>query len=93
MPPGTMLVIQIAAIVAVMYFLFIKPQAQARKKAEEMLAGLKKGDEIMTAGGVVGKVKDIKEALITVESGTSIIVVHRTRIVRVGDTTAVTPGT
>ena len=46
-----------------MYFLFIRPQAQARKKAEAMLAALKKGDEVMTAGGIVGKVRDIKESL------------------------------
>jgi preprotein translocase YajC subunit len=56
-----------------------------RKQAAEMLAALKKGDEITTAGGIVGKVRDIKEHLVTVESGTATIVVERNRIVRVGD--------
>jgi preprotein translocase subunit YajC len=84
------LLVQIAAIIGVMYFLFIRPQAQARRKAEQMLAALKKGDEIMTAGGIVGKVRDIKESLISVETGTATIVVERSRIVRVGAQTAVT---
>jgi preprotein translocase subunit YajC len=79
---------QIAAIIGVMYFLFIRPQSQARKKAEAMLAAMKKGDQVMTAGGIVGKVREIKETMITIESGTSTIVVERSRIVRVGDQTS-----
>jgi preprotein translocase subunit YajC len=82
------LVIQIGAILAVMYFLFVLPQSKARKKAEAMLAAIKKGDEIMTAGGIIGKVRDVKESLITVETGTAQIVVDRSRIVRVGNQTA-----
>ncbi|HEY4319772.1 MAG TPA: preprotein translocase subunit YajC [Gemmatimonadales bacterium] len=89
----TMLVLQIAAIVAVMYFLFIRPQSVARKKAAAMLAALKKNDEVMTAGGIIGKVRDIRESLITIESGGSTLVVDRNRIVRVGSESAqVGPG-
>jgi preprotein translocase subunit YajC len=88
-----LLALQILAIVAVMYWMFIRPQSQARKKAAEMLAALKKNDEVMTAGGIIGKVKDIREALITIESGTATIVVDRSRIIRVGNQTAqVGPG-
>lgn len=87
------LVGQILAIVAVMYFLFIMPQNKARKKAAAMLAALKKGDDVMTAGGIVGRVRDIKDALITVETGTAQVVVDRSRIVRVGNqTSAIAPG-
>ncbi len=84
------LVIQIAAIVAVMYFLFILPQSKARKKAAAMLAGIQKGNDVMTAGGIVGKVRDVKESLITIETGTATIVVDRSRIVRVGSQTTTT---
>ena len=84
------LLFQIAAIGAVFYFLIIRPQGQARKKHQALLAGLKKGDDIMTAGGIVGKVKDIKDNRITVESGTATLVVERARIIQVGD--AVAPG-
>lgn len=86
----TMLVIQLLAIGLVFYFLIIRPQGQARKRAEAMLAALKKGDEITTAGGIVGRVKDIKDARVTIESGTSTLIVERARIVRVGD--QATPG-
>ncbi|MGH7583739.1 MAG: preprotein translocase subunit YajC [Gemmatimonadales bacterium] len=84
----TLMVLQIAAILAVMYFLFVRPQSQARKRSEAMLAALRKGDDIMTAGGIVGKVRDIKESLITIESGSATFIVERSRIVRVGNQTA-----
>ena len=88
--------IQIALIVVIFYFLLIRPQGAARKKHAELLASLKKGDEVMTAGGVIGRVRDIrevevgstKETRVTIESGTSTLVVERTRIVRVGGVSA-----
>ena len=56
----------------------------------EILAGLKKGDDVTTAGGIVGKVRDIKEDRVTIESGTATLVVERGRIVRVCE--SVSPG-
>lgn len=88
------LVGQIALIVAIFYLFIIRPQGQARKRHAALLAGLKKGDDIMTAGGVIGKVKDIKaptekgEVRVTIESGTSTFVVERSRIIRVGENTS-----
>jgi preprotein translocase subunit YajC len=78
------LVLQFAALGAIFYFLLIRPQSQARKKHAELLAGLKKNDEVVTAGGIIGKVKEIRENRITLESGTSTLVVERHRIVQVG---------
>jgi len=80
--------LQIAAIVAVFYFLILRPQQQARKKHAELLKNLKKGDEVTTVGGLIGKVKDIKEDRITVESGSASVVVDRARIIKVGDQAA-----
>lgn len=84
----TVLLVQILAIGAVFYFFIIRPQSTARKKAEEMLAALKKGDEVTTAGGIVGRVAAVKDHLITIESGTASVVVERARIVRVGNQSA-----
>lgn len=81
----TVLMFQIGLIGLVFYFLIIRPQGQARKKHAEILAALKKGDEITTAGGIIGKVKEIKEDTVTIESGSSTLVVERARIIRVGD--------
>ena len=92
----TVLVLQMAAIGLVFYFLILRPSGQARKKHAELLAQLKKGDEVMTSGGLIGRVKDIKEidsdgvkeTRVTVESGSSTVVVERSRIVRVGGMSA-----
>lgn len=86
----SILLFQIGAIALVFYFLVIRPQGQARKRHAEMLSQLKRGDEVMTAGGVIGKVKDLKEDRITIESGSASLVVDRSRIVKVGD--AMAPG-
>jgi len=92
----TILVLQMAAIGLVFYFLILRPSGQARKKHAELLSHLKKGDEVMTSGGLIGRVKDIKEvesegvkeSRVTIESGTSTVVVERSRIVRVGGASA-----
>ena len=92
----TVLILQMAAIGLVFYFLILRPSGQARKKHAELLSNLKKGDEVMTSGGIIGKVRDIKEVesggvketRVTVESGTASVVVERSRIVRVGGAAA-----
>lgn len=84
------LMLQFLAIGLVFYFLIIRPQGKARARAAEMLAAIKKGDEITTAGGIVGKVKEIRDQLVVIQSGNAELVVERQRIVRVGD--AATPG-
>ena len=84
----SILLFQVVAIGLVFYFLIIRPQSQARKKHAAILAELKKGDDVTTAGGIIGRVKDIKEDRITLESGGSTLVVERARIVRVGDSVA-----
>jgi preprotein translocase subunit YajC len=85
MQGGMVLVIQLVLLVAVIYFLLIRPQSQARKATEAMQAAIKKGDEVVTAGGVVGKVRDAKDLVLTIESGNATLVVERGRIVRVGN--------
>jgi len=93
----TVLVLQMAAIGLVFYFLILRPSSQARKKHAELLGNLKKNDEVMTSGGIIGKVRDIKEVevqpgvketRVTIESGTATVVVERGRIVRVGSESA-----
>jgi preprotein translocase subunit YajC len=86
----SILILQIGLIGAVFYFLILRPQSQARKKHAAMLAALKKGDDVITSGGLMGKVKGIKDDEVTLESGTSTVVVHRARIVQIGDTAAPT---
>lgn len=78
------------AIFAIFYFVLIRPQQKQRKAQDELVKALKKGDEIVTAGGVVGEVlhiasKDVAslEDRITIKSGDSRLIVERGRITRV----------
>ncbi len=84
--------LQLLAMGLVFWFLILRPQSQARKKQAELLNALKKGDDVMTVGGIVGVVKDIKEqsgeVRVTIESGSSTVVVERSRIIRVGGASA-----
>lgn len=82
------LVLQLGALGAIFYFLLIRPQSQARKKHAELLANLKKGDEVVTAGGIIGKVREIKDNRITIESGTASLIIERSRVVQVGSQAA-----
>ena len=92
----SILLLQMAAIGLVFYFLILRPSSQARKKHAELLSNLKKGDEVMTSGGLIGRVRDIKEVegdgvketRVTLETGTASVVVERSRIVRIGSTSA-----
>jgi len=49
------------AIIAVMYFLMIRPQAKKQKEKQKMLQNLQAGDEILTIGGIYGKIESINE--------------------------------
>jgi preprotein translocase subunit YajC len=51
----------LAMIFVVFYFLLIRPQQQARKRHMETVAALKKGDVVVTSGGLIGKVKSVAD--------------------------------
>jgi preprotein translocase subunit YajC len=59
----------------VLYFLMIRPQMKRQKEQKAMIDGLAKGDEIVTAGGVVGKVTKVSDGYVTMEvaEGTEIV--------------------
>ena len=62
-------IIMIVAMIAVMYFLLIRPENKKKKAAEEMRNSLKVGDEITTIGGIVGTICAVKEKTIVLETG------------------------
>ncbi len=59
----------------VMYFLMIRPQQKRAKEQKAMMDALAKGDEVLTAGGILGKVVKVTDAYITIEVATGIEVV------------------
>ena len=56
-------IIMIVGLIVVFYFLMIRPQQKKQKEIRKFREGLKKGDNIITAGGIHGKIKEIKEAI------------------------------
>ena len=54
-------------LIAIMYFLMIRPQMKRQKEHKAMLEKLGKGDEVITNGGIAGTVAEIGESFITVE--------------------------
>ena len=82
------------AIFAIFYFILIRPQSTQRKKHDEMVRNLKKGDEIVTNGGLVGEVLFIKEKggedkgngmedRVTIKSGETRVIIERGRIAKI----------
>jgi preprotein translocase subunit YajC len=55
------------AIFIVFYFLLIRPQQKKAKEARAMLDALQKGDEVVTAGGILGRIAKINDQYVTVE--------------------------
>lgn len=66
----TMLVtfLPLVLMFVVMYFLLIRPQKKREKEAQNMRNNIQVGDEVVTAGGIVGTVVNIKEDTITIET-------------------------
>lgn len=62
-------IIMIVVMIAIMYFMLIRPENKKKKAAEEMRSSLKVGDVITTIGGVVGTICAVKEQTIVIETG------------------------
>ena len=100
---STFIIIQFVLILAIIYFLMIRPQQKQRKQHESTIMGLKKGDEIVTVGGIVARVVHIKEGVkdgapapsmsdhVTIQSGESRLIVERGRIARINATATGAP--
>lgn len=59
-------IIMIVLLIAIFYFFMIRPQSQKQKKINEFRAGLKRGDKVITAGGIHGRIRDIKDNSIVI---------------------------
>lgn len=68
MDPNMMTIVMLVAMMAVFYFMMIRPENKRKKEAEEMRASLQVGDVITTIGGVVGTICAVKENTIVVET-------------------------
>lgn len=86
---------QLGAIFAIFYFIIIRPQQKQKREHENAVMNLKKGDQVVTAGGLVGEVVHVREGTkdgaaaktfedhVTIKTGESRVVVERGRVARV----------
>ena len=62
-------IIMIVAMLGIFYFMLIRPENKRKKEAEQTRNSVKTGDEIVTIGGIVGKVVNVKDDKIVIETG------------------------
>ncbi len=59
--------IMLIALFAVFYFVLIRPQSKRQKEHKAMVASLSKGDEVVTNGGLLGKITNVGDSFVTIE--------------------------
>jgi preprotein translocase subunit YajC len=70
-----------AAFLAIMYFMILRPQQKRAREHSQMLTGLKVGDEVITSGGIVGRVRSVADAFVTIESLSSTFKVMKANVI------------
>jgi len=79
--PGFMGFLPIILMFVLLYFLMIRPQMKRAKETKQMIEALQKGDEVVTAGGVVGRSAKLGDQYLTLEIAPNIeIVVQRSAV-------------
>ncbi len=64
--------LMIVAMIAIFYFFMIRPQSKKQKEIKKQRESMKNGDRVVTAGGIHGKIKEVKENVILMEVAPSI---------------------
>jgi len=81
---GLISLLPIVAMVAIIYFLLIRPQQKEQKRHREMIESLSKGDEVITMGGLYGRIVALNEEKITLKVAENTrVVVERSKVARV----------
>ena len=73
-PSTVEMLIMPAGVLIIMYFFMIRPQQKRAKDHQTFLAALKPGDEVVTSGGIIGRVKTVAEGFISVEVSSNTVI-------------------
>lgn len=71
------IIIMIVALIAIFYFFMIRPQSKKQKEMKKFREGLKSGDKVITAGGIHGRIREIKQngtVLLEITDGVKIVI-------------------
>ena len=72
--PGYIGLLPIVLMFVLLYFLMIRPQMKRAKEAKAMIEALQKGDEVVTAGGVVGRIGEMGDAYVSLEIAPEVVI-------------------
>ena len=64
---GMMSILMIVALIAIFYFFMIRPQSKKQKEIKKFRDAMQKGDKVITAGGIHGKIREVKESTFIIE--------------------------
>lgn len=64
---GLSSILMIVAMIVIFYFFMIRPQSKKQKEIQKQRAAMQKGDKVVTAGGIHGKIKEVREDVIIME--------------------------
>ena len=64
----------------IMYFFIIRPQTKKQKEHQELLKGLKSGDEVVTTGGIIGRVKNVSDTFVTIDAGSTQLKIQKNHV-------------
>lgn len=71
-PSGIMMFIPYIAVFAILYFMMFRPQQQKAKQHLKFLEALKRGDEVVTSSGILGKIEGLTEKVATLDVGNGV---------------------
>lgn len=74
------MILYFVVIIAVFYFLMIRPQKKKEKETKNMLDSLRKGDQIVTIGGFIGKIVSVKDDIVTIKMGDATVKLEKSAI-------------
>lgn len=63
------MILMFGAMFAILYFVMIRPQQKQQKRHQELIASLKKGDEVVLSSGILGRIYSVEERFVTLEVG------------------------
>ena len=67
-------IIMLVVMFAIFYFLLIRPQSKRAKAQRQLLSELGKGDEVMTAGGLMGRIAEIEDNIVSLEIAANVVI-------------------
>ena len=74
--------LQIVVMVVVFYFLLIRPQAKKTNEHEQLITNLQPGDEVITSGGIIGRIRNVQDTFVTVDVGGSHLKIVKEHILK-----------